>query len=133
MHFGEYELSPSLISLSPLPSAHWKAFQRLPIRSSSWCYPTFNLAKVDHSVSRLPPPTWRPVQTRFRFGSVPQDLTLPGKVTRRFIMQKARRHVITTLRPLVGRRVQGLFHSPARGSFHLSLTVLVRYRSLGSI
>ena len=44
-----------------------------------------------------------------------------------------RRHVITTLRPLVGRRVQGLFHSPARGSFHLSLTVLVRYRSLGSI
>ncbi len=48
-------------------------------------------------------------------------------------MQKARRHVITTLRPLVGRRVQGLFHSPARGSFHLSLTVLVRYRSLGSI
>ncbi len=26
-------------------------------------------------------------------------------------MQKARRHVITTLRPLVGRRVQGLFHS----------------------
>ena len=40
-------------------------------------------------------------------------------------MQKARRHVITTLRPLVGRRVQGLFHSPARGSFHLSLTVLV--------
>ena len=43
MHFGEYELSPSLISLSPLPSAHWKAFQRLPIRSSSWCYPTFIL------------------------------------------------------------------------------------------
>ena len=71
MHFGEYELSPSLISLSPLPSAHWKAFQRLPIRSSSWCYPTFNLAKVDHSVSRLPPPTGRPIQTRFRFGSVP--------------------------------------------------------------
>ena len=32
------------------------------------------------------------------------------------------------LRPLVGRRVQGLFHSPVRGSFHLSLTVLVRYR-----
>ncbi len=46
-------------------------------------------------------------------------------------MQKARRHILTMLRPLVGRRVQGLFHSPARGSFHLSLTVLVRYRSLG--
>ena len=45
MHFGEYELSPSLISLSPLPSVHPKAFQRLPVRSSSWFYPTFNLTK----------------------------------------------------------------------------------------
>ena len=33
------------------------------------------------------------------------------------------------LRPLVGARFQVLFHSPHRGSFHLSLTVLVRYRS----
>jgi hypothetical protein len=29
-------------------------------------------------------------------------------------------------------RFQGLFHSPRRGAFHLSLTVLVRYRSLRS-
>ena len=48
-------------------------------------------------------------------------------------MQKARRHPSAGLRPLVGGRFQGLFHSPARGAFHLSLTVLVRYRSLGSI
>ena len=34
---------------------------------------------------------------------------------------------------LVGIRFQVLFHSPHRGSFHLSLTVLVRYRSSGSI
>ena len=45
MHFGEYELSPSLIGLSLLPSAHPKAFQRLPVRPSSWLYPTFSLAK----------------------------------------------------------------------------------------
>jgi len=45
MHFGEYELSPSLISLSPPPSAHPEAFQRLLVRSSRWCYPSFNLAK----------------------------------------------------------------------------------------
>ena len=134
MHFGEYELSPSLISLSPLPSAHWKAFQRLPIRSSSWCYPTFNLAK-GRSLGFASTPSDYVALFRLAFASAPylKYLTLPGKVTRRFIMQKARRHVITTLRPLVGRRVQGLFHSPARGSFHLSLTVLVRYRSLGSI
>ena len=34
------------------------------------------------------------------------------------------------LRPLVGVRFQELFHSSMRGAFHLSLTVLVRYRSL---
>ena len=31
---------------------------------------------------------------------------------------------------MVGMRFQVLFHSPNRGSFHLSLTVLVHYRSL---
>ena len=48
-------------------------------------------------------------------------------------MQKARRHSTKLLRPLVSTRFQVLFHSPVRGSFHLSLTVLVHYRSLSSI
>ena len=48
-------------------------------------------------------------------------------------MQKARRHGIAPLRPLVGTGFQGLFHSFIQGSFHLSLTVLVRYRSLQSV
>ena len=44
-------------------------------------------------VSRLLPLTIRPIQTRFRFGYVTlHHLTLPEKVTRRFIMQKARSH-----------------------------------------
>ena len=44
MHFGEYELFPSLIGLSPLPTAHPKTFQRLLVRSSMMCYHHFNLA-----------------------------------------------------------------------------------------
>ncbi len=62
-------------------------------------------------------------------------LTSPHIVTRWLILQKARRHTrlslktFIVLRPLVGARFQILFHSPHRGSFHLSLTVLVRYRS----
>ena len=48
-------------------------------------------------------------------------------------MQKARRHSLWLLRPLVSARFQVLLHSSVRGSFHLSPTVLVRYRSLGSI
>ena len=43
-------------------------------------------------------------------------------------MQKARRRPFG-LRPLVNERFQGLFHSPVRGASHLSLTVLVHYRS----
>ena len=39
-------------------------------------------------------------------------------------MQKARRHQINRLRPLVGAWFQVLFHSPHRGTFHRSLTVL---------
>ena len=44
MHFGENELFPSLISLSPLPTAHPKTFQRQLVRSSIACYRNFNLA-----------------------------------------------------------------------------------------
>ena len=134
MHFGEYELSPSLISLSPLPSVHWNTFQRIPIRPSRWCYPAFSLTK-GRSLGFASTLSDYGALLRLAFASAPylKYLTLPLKVTRRFIMQKARRHIFTMLRPLVGRRVQGLLHSSVRGSFHLSLTVLVRYRSLGSI
>ena len=45
MHFGEYELFPSLIGLSPLPSSHPKLFQQLPVRTSTLCYQTFTLLK----------------------------------------------------------------------------------------
>jgi hypothetical protein len=74
---------------------------------------------------------------RLAFATAPSvaDLTWPLRLTRWLILQKARRHTLTVslppivLRPFVGTRFQVLFHSPHRGSFHLSLTVLVRYRS----
>ena len=74
---------------------------------------------------------------RLAFAAAPSvsDLTLPLKLTRWLILQKARRHTFTirrlyiVLRPVVSTRFQVLFHSPYRGSFHLSFTVLVRYRS----
>jgi len=51
------------------------------------------------------------------------------------MLQKARRHTVgpegryIVLRQIVGAGFQVLFHSPRRGSFHLSLTLLVHYRS----
>ena len=44
MPFGEYELSPSLLGLSLLHTAHPEAFQRLLVRTSIRCYPDFILA-----------------------------------------------------------------------------------------
>src|SRR5215208_5078853 len=56
-------------------------------------------------------------------------------LTRRLILQKARHHPTTKSRALTDCRhtVSGTLSLPSRGTFHLSLTVLVRYRSPGSI
>ena len=71
---------------------------------------------------------------RLAFATAPSvsDLTSPLKLTRWLILQKARRHTlprrVIVLRPVVSARFQVLFHSPYRGTFHLSFTVLVHYR-----
>ena len=133
MHFGEYELSPSLISLSPPPSAHPEAFQRLLVRTSIPCYRDFILAKCRSLGFASAPSDCTPSSDSLSLRlQVSRPLTLPEKATRRFIMQKARRHSCE-LRPLVGTWFQVLFHSSVRSAFHLSFTVLVRYRSHGSI
>ena len=56
-------------------------------------------------------------------------------MTRRLILQKARHHPTTKWKALTDckRPVSGTISLPSRGTFHLSLTVLVRYRSPGSI
>ncbi len=66
---------------------------------------------------------YRPFKTRFPSGYDPEDLNLPMTITRRVIMQKARRHPLDGLRPLVGIWFQVL-SLPFRGSFHLSLALL---------
>ncbi len=133
MHFGEYELFPSLIGLSPLPTGHPKTFQRQRVRSSTMCYHSFNLP-MGRSHGFASTTTNYGALFRLAFATAPdlKSLTLLVKVTRRLIMQKARRHPYG-LRPLVSVWFQDLFHSVIHGSFHLSLTVLVHYRSLRSI
>src|SRR5882724_4137059 len=44
MHFGENQLSPSLIGLSPLPTAHPPGFQPWWVRASTPSYRRFTLA-----------------------------------------------------------------------------------------
>jgi len=46
MHFGENEISPSLIGLSPLTTIHPLGFQPKWVRSSTLFYQGFNLVIV---------------------------------------------------------------------------------------
>ena len=134
MPFGEYELSPSLIGLSLLHTPHREAFQRLSVRTSIPCYRDFILDMCRSLGFASASADYTPYSgsLSLRLG-VSSPLTSPATATRRFIMQKARRHCNKQLRPLVGAWFQVLFHSLKKGAFHLSLTVLVHYRSHGSI
>ena len=91
---------------------------------------------VAHPVSGLLRATKRPIQTRFRYGSAYSWLNLatqsnspahsPRGTPSGLSTSKLAQH-----RPPTACRhaVSGSFNSPHRGPFHLSLTVLVHYRS----
>ena len=97
---------------------------------------------VAHPVSGLIPATIRPIQTRFRYGFGCHSLNLATEINSQAHSPRGTLSGIAgnisisrALNPLlalelfVGFRFQVLFHSPHRGTFHLSLTVLVHYRS----
>lgn len=89
---------------------------------------------VDHAVSGLQQRTFSAL---FRLGFPPaahlKCLTSLVTVTRRLILQKARRHASNSAPTACRHTVSGSVSLPSRGAFHLSLTVLVHYRSPGSI
>ena len=99
---------------------------------------------VDHSASGLHPATQRPegqrpVQTRFRYG-YPTRVNLATKHNSQAHSSKGtpsppHPHKENAASALTACRhtVSGTISLPSRGTFHLSLTVLVRYRSPGSI
>jgi hypothetical protein len=113
MHFGENQLSRSLIGLSPLSTAHPLHFQLKWVRSSTTSYRRFNLA-MDRSL---------------RFGSRTSDsialfrlafaTATPLGLTSPLIANSQAHSSKGTLSPLqrrlqrfVSRRFQVLFHSP---------------------
>src|SRR5918993_446072 len=113
MHFGENQLSPSLIGLSPLPTAHPPGFQPWWVRSSTRSYPRFNLA-MGRSLgfgSRARDCN-RPVRTRFRYGYPPLPAgqhcraapppppphPLPGITWKRFSLLRFRSPLLTESR-----------------------------------
>ena len=89
-----------------------------------WCGPSYRVTgtspwpSVDHSVSRLPPPTKTPSSgsLSLRLGASWRS-TSPATATRRFIMQKARRHPQKGAPTACGRTVSGTVSLPWKGCF----------------
>ena len=93
MHFGEYELFPSLIGLSPLPTGHPNTFQRILVRSSTTCYRGFNLPMGRSLGFASTTTNCAPYSDSLSLRLLDSyQLTSLVTVTRRLIMQKARRH-----------------------------------------
>ena len=72
----------------------------------------------------------RPIQTRFPLRLRLFNFNLASYRNSPVHSTKGTLSPINGLELVVGTRFQVLFH-PSRGAFHLSLTVLVHYRSLG--
>ena len=122
-----------MIGLSLLPTAHPPSFQPRWVRPSTGSYPRFSLPMDSSpgfaSAARDCSPCSDSLSLRLARG-----LTSPRAATRWLILQKARRHTGKARAPTACRQaVSGTVSLPSRGAFHLSLAVLVRYRSQESI
>ena len=87
---------------------------------------------IAHPASRPRRATERPVQTRFRCGSVVLNLAARRDSQAHSTKGTPSRN-LRSAPAACGRTVSGTVSLPSRGAFHLSLTVLVRYRSSESI
>jgi hypothetical protein len=106
IYFGENQLSLRLIRLSLLPTGHPTGFQPRRVRPSTQFNPRFSLPMgSSRSFGSTTSDNFALFRLGFPMASVRKTLTGPLTVTRRIIMQKARRHTLPkaiVLRPLVG-------------------------------
>ncbi len=137
MHFGENQLSRSLIGLSPLPTAHPLSFQPKWVRASTTSYRRFTLAMGRSLRFGSRTRDWNALFGLAFATATPHGLTSPHATNSQAHSSKG-----TPSPPTAScaealtdckRTVSGTISLPSRGTFHLSLTVLVRYRSPGSI
>ncbi len=134
MHFGENQLSQSLIGLSPLPTAHPPSFQPRWVRASTTSYSRFTLA-MGRSLRFGSRPSDSNALFRLAFATAtPHGLTSPPSTNSQAHSSKGtpspdQSPALTDCRHMVS----GTLSLPSRGTFHHSLTVLLHYRSTGSI
>src|SRR5438094_6560956 len=136
MHFGENQLSRSLIGLSPLTTGHPPGFQPWWVRPSTRSYPRFSLPMARSLGFGSRARDWV-ARLGLAFATASSDdLTSPRTANSPAHSSKGTpspRLVTQVEAPTACRlTVSGALSLPSRGAFHLSLTVLVHYRSPGS-
>ena len=139
MHFGENQLSRSLIGLSPLPTTHPPGFQPWWVRASTTSYSRFTLAmgrslrfgSTPRDYNADPEGRLRPVRTRFRYG-YPTRVNLATERDSQAHSSKGtpsppphhRSSMEASALTACRHTVSGTLSLPSRGTFHHSLTVL---------
>ena len=122
-----------MIGLSPLSPGHRRTFQRTSVRPSTGSYPRFSLPRDSSPGFASAARDWnRPFRTRFRSGSLP-SLASPRASNSLAHSTKGTPSPRSGAPTACRRTVSGTVSLPSRGAFHLSLTVLVRYRSQESV
>ena len=113
MHFGENQLSRSLIGLSPLSTAHPLGFQPKWVRSSTRSYTRFNLA-MDRSLRFGSRACDSIALFELAFATAsPHGLTSPHTTNSQAHSSKGTLSgLLGPLQRFVSRRFQVLFHSP---------------------
>ena len=144
MHFGENQLSPRSVGISPLSTGHPPVLQHWWVRASTALHCRFTLpmdsSRGFGSVHRYSPSLSQARTALFRLGFPPAPL-LYRRLTPATMNLSPDHSTKGTPLALGGATpqwpltaceyvVSGSLSSPSRGAFHLSLTVLVHYRSL---
>lgn len=129
-NFGEIQLAPSSIGISPLTAAHLPIFQHRSVRSSTSFHQSFNLTTVrSPGFGSIRSDHLCPIQTCFRSGSGCNSLTKPLPISRRLILQQARGQSQNSSHCLSAdgfafyfTPLQGFFSPFPRGTISLSVT-----------
>ena len=120
-----------MIGLSPLSAGHRRRFQPTCVRPSTGSYPRFSLP-TDSSPGFASAARDSSALLRLAFATAPFRLTSPRASDSLAHSTKGTPSHHIGAPTARGRTVSGTVSLPSRGAFHLSLTVLVRYRSQGS-
>ena len=118
MHFGENQLSPGSLGISPLPTGHPDRLQQTRFGPPRACSARFTLPMGRSPGFGSFPATHRPFGLAFAPAPAVPALASPPGLTRRLILQKARRHTDYSDAPTGWKRtVSGSLSLPSPGCF----------------